>query len=294
MVNHQPPTMTKLSMASMLYIGFLAISLCSHGVFAQTLIKDSYIILFQKDAGLIDPPNPDNAGKVPVGQPTSGQSKEELAATLGLNGDIIAILEVNNGIVVRMNEQEAQKWRNDARVQLVEQDMETTFTDEVTPVDTGDYPVYRNGTLTVPRVDTDEQIGLFQNGVFQYDASIDAWRLQDYQVTPVTDIFLIENDSVELILKETLPAQVFLKVKGSFGSPCEKVGRISHRLKGNRFEIVIATENTAPDLVLCAMVVTPFETVVPLPVYGLPAGTYHYIVNGKITGNFELKSDNQL
>lgn len=198
--------MNKLSMAKMLFIGLLAVFLCCHVVFAQTLIKDSYIILFQKDAGVIDPPNPENAGKVPVGQPTSGQSRQELTATLGLNGEIVAILEANNGIVVKMNEQEAQKWRNDARVQLVEQDMELTFA-EAGSEEPGDYPVYRNGALIVPRVDTDEQAGLFQNGVFQYDASIDAWRLQEYQVAPVTDIFLLEENNVEVIVKEALPVQ---------------------------------------------------------------------------------------
>ena len=75
-----------------------------------------------------------------------------------------------------MNEQEAQKWRDDERVQLVQQDMEITTAETASEV-SGDYPVYRNGALIVPRVDTDEQAGLFQNGVFQYDASIDAWRL---------------------------------------------------------------------------------------------------------------------
>ncbi|MXS77262.1 hypothetical protein ABF87_04670 [Nitrosomonas sp. JL21] len=285
--------MNKLSMAKMLFIGLLAAFLCSHSVFAQTLMKDSYIILFQKDAGLVDPPNPANAGNVPFGETTSGQTKEELIATLGLNGVIVAILETMNGIVVRMNEQEAQRWRNDARVQLVEQDRETTIA-EAASEDPVDFPVYRNGTLTVPRVDTDEQIGLFQNGVFQYDGSIDAWRLQDYKLTPVADIFLLENDGVELIIKESLPAQVFLKVKGSFPSPCGKIDRINHRLKDNRFEVVITVGSTVSDVALCAAVVTPFETVVPLPVYGLPAGTYSYIVNGKMTGSFELKSDNQI
>lgn len=85
-----------------------------------------------------------------------------------------------------------------------------------------------------------------------------------------------------------------MKVKGSFGSPCQKVGRISHRFKDNRFDVLITTVSTTPDVALCATVVTPFETVIPLPVYGLAAGTYNYIVNGKMTGSFELKSDNHL
>ncbi|PXW88887.1 hypothetical protein C8R34_10633 [Nitrosomonas sp. Nm84] len=286
--------MNRVSISEMLCVGLLAICLCCNVAFAQEVIKDSYIILFQENAGLIDPPNPANAGKVPMGQPTSGQSKEELAVTLGLNGEIVAILEANNGIVVRMNEQEAQKWRNDGRVQLVEQDLKIPAAFDTALEDQGNYPAYRDGTLTVPRVDTDEQVGIFQGGVFQYDASINAWRLQDYEIAPVVDIFLLEEDSVEVIVKEALPTQVFLKVKGSFSDPCQKIGRISHRLKGNRFEVVISTVSTTSPLALCAAVVTPFEKVISLPVYGLSAGNYEYIVNGKITGSFELKSDNNL
>lgn len=158
-------------------IGFSVLFFSVGLVFSQEAVKDTYIILFKEDAGLVDPPNPENAGKVPVGQPTSGQSKEELTVTLGLNGEIITILEVNNGIIVRMNEQEAQKWRNDGRVKLVEQDSAVATFDTVLE-NQNEYPVYRDGTLTVPRVDTDEQAGIFQGGVFQYDASINAWRLQ--------------------------------------------------------------------------------------------------------------------
>ncbi len=276
-------------------IGFSVLFFSMGFAFSQEAVKDTYIILFQENAGLIDPPNPENAGKVPVGQPTSGQSKEELTATLGLNGEIITILEVNNGIIVRMNEQEAQKWRNDGRVKLVEQDSGmATF--DATFENQDEYPVYRNGALTVPRVDTDEQAGLFQGGVFQYDASIDAWRLQNYQVAPVTDIFLVESNKVELIISETLPTQVFLKVNGSFADSCQKLGRINHRLQDNRFEVVISIVSSVPDdgSQGCFPVVTPFEKVIPLPVYGLSAGIYNYMVNSKITGNFELKNDNNL
>lgn len=276
-------------------IGFSVFFLSLGFAFSQEAINDTYIILFQKDAGLIDPPNPENAGRVPMGQPTSGQSKEELAAELGLLGEIVAILEVNNGIVVRMNAQEAQKWRDDGRVQSIEQDSRMVTFDSALN-DQNDYPVYRNNTLILPRVDTDEQAGIFQEGVFQFDSSINAWRLQEYQVLPVSDIFLVESNKVELIVSEALPTQVFLKVNGSFADSCQKLGKINHRLQDSHFEVVISISNTIPSdgSQGCFPVVTPFEKVIPLPVYGLSAGTYTYVVNGKMTGSFELKSDNHL
>ncbi|MBK6617337.1 MAG: hypothetical protein WAT53_07685 [Nitrosomonas sp.] len=284
-----------MSISKTLCVGFLAACLYGNFVFAQEVIKDSYIILFQKDAGLIDPPNPDNAGKVPVGQPTSGQNKEALAATLELNGEIVAILETSNGIVVKMNEQEAQKWRDDGRVISVEPSMEGAWPE--TGNDPDDYPVYRDNTLTIPRVDTDQQAGIFQGGVFQYDSSTNAWRLQSHRVAPVVDIFLIESDGVELIVTETFPVQVFLKVKGNFSNGCHAPGRVDHRLKDNRFEIVISTANLVSDNdppQVCTTALVPFEKIIPLPVYGLSAGNYEYTVNEKVTGSFELKSDNNL
>lgn len=156
---------------------------------------------------MIDPPDPENAGKVPVGQPSSGQSKEELATMLGLNGEAIGILEVNNGIVVKMDAQEAERWRQDVRVLHVNQSMEGSFM--AVNDSQRDYPAYRDGFLILPRVDTDEQIGLFQNGVFQYDALTDAWHLVEFQTTPAPKIFLVEGDGVKAIVTDTLPVQVF-------------------------------------------------------------------------------------
>lgn len=280
-----------MSMTKSFCIVFLAACLCGSFAFAQEVVKDSYIILFQQNAGVIDPPNPANAGKVPMGQPTSGQNKEQLEVELGLNGKIVFILEVSNGIVVKMNEQEAQQWRNDVRVMSVEQDFLLSSFDAIQDVQ-GDFPLYRDNKLTIPRVDTDQQAGIFQGGVFQYDSAINAWRLQDYRVAPVADIFLLDSNAVELIVKETLPTQVFLKVKGSFSDSCQTLGRVNHRLKGNRFEVVISVASSGSQA--CFPEVKPFEKIIPLPVYGLPVGNYEYIVNGKITGSFELKSDNNL
>lgn len=155
-----------------LLIAVFAIFLPLNSVFSQELIENSYIITFKEDAGVIDPPNPENKGKVSVGQPTSGQNKNELAVQLELNGEIVAILEANNKIIVEISAEEAERWRQDERVQSVEQGKLGVFAD-INRIQ-ADYPAYRNDILIVPRVDTDEQTGQFQDGVFQYDPTVDA------------------------------------------------------------------------------------------------------------------------
>lgn len=273
-----------------LLIAVFAIFLPLNSVFSQELIENSYIISFKEDAGVIDPPNPENKGKVPVGQPTSGQNKDELAVQLGLDGKIVAILEANNKIVVEISAEEAERWRQDERVQRVEQGKLGVFAD-IIRIQT-DYPVYRDDILIVPRVDTDEQTGQFQDGVFQYDPAVDAWRLLEYRIVPISQIFLVEEDGVEAIVTDTLPVQVLLKVNGNFHSSCGRLGRIDQRREGNRFEVLV---NVVGDGIgACYTALVPFEKFIPLDVYGLPAGTYEYSVNGERTGTFELITDNNL
>lgn len=275
-------------------IAVFTIFLPLNSVFSQIPIENSYIITFKESAGVIDPPNPENKGKVPVGQPTSGQDKDELAAILGLNGEIVTILEMLNAIVVEISTEEAERWHQDERVLRVEQGMQGVFLDTSKP--RSDYPVYRDGILTVPRVDTDDQAGLFQDGVFQYDPTVDAWRLVEYQAVPVSKIFLVEGDGVEVIITDTLPVQVFLKVKGNFSDSCRVPGRISQRLEDNHFEVVVNVVNTPLNdgSQACFPALIPFEKIIPLNVYGLSAGIYEYSVNGEKSGTFELTADNKL
>lgn len=261
-----------------------------NSVFSQTLIENSYIITFKENTGVVDPPNPENKGKVPVGQPTSGQDKDELAAELGLDGKIVSILETINAIVVKISTEEAERWRQDERVLRVEQDMQGVFLDTNEP--RNNYPIYRDGILTVPRVDTDDQVSLFQDGVFQYDPTVNAWRLVEFRTVPVPQIFLAEGDGVEAIVINTSPAQVLLKVNGNFPDSCGAFGRINQRLQDNRFEVVINVVNTSDDSQACFPALVPFEKVISLDVYGLPAGTYEYTVNGEKSGTFELTANN--
>jgi hypothetical protein len=247
-------------------------------------IADRYFITFKSSAGLIDPPNP--ANKVPMGQHSSGQSKEELAQTLGLNGEILSIYDALNAIYVRMDAQEAERWRQDERVEVIEQEIVAVFLTENEDTRT---PHYNNESLKVPVVDADTQPALFQDGEFVFDASINAWRLITFRVTPVIEK-LIKN--VEMIKTDSNPAQVFLKISAP-DIACNTPGRIGVRKTGNRFD-VSAGFTPPPPGTACAAVVVPFEVTAPLPVFGLPAGTYEYSVNDEFVGSFELTEDNIL
>lgn len=74
---------------------------------------------------MIDPPDESQrgTGNIPFGEPSTKQSKENLAGMMGLRGEVLAILETINAVHVMMDEDEAERWRKDDRVEYVEQDM---------------------------------------------------------------------------------------------------------------------------------------------------------------------------
>lgn len=51
------------------------------------------------------------------------------------------------------------------------------------------FPVYRDGMLIVPRVDTDQQASIFHNGLFKYDPATGTWRLEEFQIADMGSIF---------------------------------------------------------------------------------------------------------
>jgi len=58
--------------------------------------------------------------------------------------------------------------------------------------------------------------------------------------------------------------------------------------EGNAFFITIKTYRSPG---FCIQVLAPFEEIIPLEVYGLPAGTYTVDVNG-VQATFDLEVDN--
>lgn len=107
----------------------------------------------------------------------------------------------------------------------------------------------------------------------------DLWRLK--QFTPATEIPGIEKASV--VKTDSFPVQVFLEVEGRFGSPCARP-QLEKRLVGDTFHISIQEERTSV-LMACIAVTAAFSWIVPLEVYGLPAGEYKYVVNRGISVN---------
>ena len=165
-----------------------------------------------------------------------------------------------------------------------------------------DFPYYRDGVLTIPRVDTDEQPGAFLDGVFIFDSNSNNWQLQEFksaELTPTSErsiYFLQPDDGVARPITDSFPVQVFLNIRGHLSNGCSAIRGIHQRLKDDRFEITVNAVSMVPDdgSVACTQALVPFERAVPLQVYGLPGGIYSYTVNDEIEGSFELAEDNTL
>lgn len=158
-----------------------------------------------------------------------------------------------------------------------------------------DYPLFRDGKLTIPRVDTDAQLGNFQNAEFQYDHSTNRWKLNHFVETKIAPGPVTYEEKVEAIVVDTSPVQVFLKITGQFSDGCTFFQQINQVLKDHTFEIILHVgPNPIPPDIACTMALVPYEKIIPLEVYGLSAGTYEYIVNGTHTGTFTLSKDNSL
>ncbi|HQU97324.1 MAG TPA: hypothetical protein PLV19_00265 [Nitrosomonas sp.] len=146
------------------------------------------------------------------------------------------------------------------------------------------------GTLTIPRVDTSNQIGNYQDAKLQFDANINAWVLQQVNETPINP----QNPTVEMvnvfIADNEFPVQVLLQIKGTYS--CGDFGQINSRRKDNFFEIQITIVPPPPGYA-CTADMKGFVRVVPLDVYRLNAGDYQYSVNGGNLGSFSLAKDNK-
>ncbi len=160
--------------------------------------------------------------------------------------------------------------------------------------ETNNYPIYQNGELIIPRVDTPEQAGNFMDVIFQFDEQTNTWNLNDF----LTDTAIDESqiDQIEVTITNSFPVQVFLKVKGEFPDGCSELGKTNQRLEDNKFEIILHNTFFAnnPSNTFCGFGAVPFDVLIPLSVYGLSAGAYEYSVNGGDIGTFTLAEPNNL
>lgn len=160
-----------------------------------------------------------------------------------------------------------------------------------------EHPTYHDGTLYIPRVDTEQQAGHYLDATLQFDNASGMWKLLDfYNAFPTEDIAkagLMNPEKLEIIVTGSSPIQVFLKTTVKFADGCIRYGQINQRRVGSTFEIVMHRDHGIHQAVVCADPVAD-EKVIPLQVYGLLAGTYDYIFNGQQTGTFTLSKDNTL
>lgn len=162
------------------------------------------------------------------------------------------------------------------------------------------HPFYSSGNLHIPRIDTHNQPGLYQDAMLQFDPAIDAWRLESVVTVPITDDRIKQ---VEVIVTESLPAQVYLQMSGEFSFSCRghrysiserRTAEPGSGPTNEKFEVAVAFDDHSADETLCTIKDNLSFIIHPLQVYGLVAGTYEYVINGTHTGTFELKSDNIL
>ena len=171
----------------------------------------------------------------------------------------------------------------------------TVFLLPISPAFSSDTPTFADGLLTIPTVNTPDQVGQFQAVTFE-STNQDGWQLLGFQETGIQGLGLDAMiEAVELVKTDAVPVQILLRVTGYFSDGCPSIGQINHRLEDNQFEVVIhSTRPTPIEEFACTQAIVPFRETISLPVYGLSAGTYDYHVNGGNNGTFELAVDNEL
>jgi inhibitor of cysteine peptidase len=103
-------------------------------------------------------------------------------------------------------------------------------------------------------------------------------------------IGLATVEEIDILTLESFPVQIFVIASGYLPDPCTEISEVLQEIEGNAFFITIETYRSPG---FCIQVLAPFEEVIPLYVYGLPAGTYTVEVNG-VQGTFDLEIDNIL
>jgi hypothetical protein len=229
---------------------------------------------------------------VPFGEHSSGQSKAEVAAALGLVGELVGILDSINAIVVRVDAAEAERLSQLSIVDYVQRSG-TTIIGSAQPEVDGEHATYLYGVLTIPRVDTTEQVGQYQDAKLSLQAD-GSWKLDELRAFGNSGLAKVPIESVEVVKTDGFPMGVYLRTIG-WASPCGYQGkaRVQQRQTGTHFDIALSVPVLVSDEpYACTANVEYVRLTIPLEVYGLAAGTYTYSVNG-VSGSFSLSSDNK-
>ena len=105
-------------------------------------------------------------------------------------------------------------------------------------------------------------------------------------ILPIIGLAPVEE--IEIVILESFPVQIHVIASGNLPDPCTEISEVLQEREGNTFFVTIKTHRSPG---FCIQVLTPFEEIIPLDVYGLPAGTYTVDVNG-LQGTFDLEVDN--
>ena len=103
-------------------------------------------------------------------------------------------------------------------------------------------------------------------------------------------IGLASVDEIDILILESFPVQINVIASGNLPDPCTEVSEVLQEREGNTFFVTIKTYRSPG---FCIQVIAPFEEIIPLEVYDLPAGTYTVDVNG-VQATFDLEVDNIL
>jgi len=107
-----------------------------------------------------------------------------------------------------------------------------------------------------------------------------------FSMLPATGLASV--DEIDILIFEIFPVQIDVIASGNLPDPCTEISEVLQEKEGNTFFITIKTYRPPG---LCIQVLAPFKEIIPLEVYGLPAGTYTVDVNG-VQATFDLEIDN--
>lgn len=100
---------------------------------------------------------------------------------------------------------------------------------------------------------------------------------------------LASVENIDILILESFPVQIHVVARGNLPDGCTTLHEVIQERDGNTFRVRITT--VRPVGMACTQALVPFEEIIALDVYGLPAGIYTVDVNG-VTGTFELTMDN--
>ncbi|MBU4349076.1 hypothetical protein KKB17_05225 [bacterium] len=109
-----------------------------------------------------------------------------------------------------------------------------------------------------------------------------------FSILPMPTTGLAPVDEIDILILESFPVQINVIARGNLPDPCTEISEVLQEREGDTFFITIKTYRSPG---FCIQVLAPFEEIIPLEVYGLPAGTYTVDVNG-VQATFDLEVDN--